>query len=83
MNTKAFICDLIDIWRINQCSDIDGGDLQELLADHGIIIEMAATEADCEEDWAREIDVVVGDPIWKDSPEWAAVKDMKEQTNDG
>lgn len=44
---------------------LDSGEVQDLLAEHGVLHEVPATEADCEQAWAREYGVEPGDPIFK------------------
>ena len=78
MNLEAFAVELTEKWR-PECMDVDGCDLQEMLAKHGIIIKRPATEADCQEEWAQEWGIEVGDPIFVDSPEFIEVKARAEK----
>lgn len=63
MDGNAFIAELVRKWREHDCSDIDGADFQDLLLKHGLCTERAATEEDCEEEWAQEWDYEPGDNI--------------------
>jgi hypothetical protein len=45
--------------------DIDGGELQELLIKHGLMVEAPATAEDCAMEWAQEWGICPGDTILK------------------
>ena len=62
-NAKAMIGWLLEELQRRDYMDIDGGDLQGALIKYGLLVEEAATEADCAEEWAQEYGVEVGDPV--------------------
>lgn len=64
----GFLGDLLLDYTEGNHMDIDGCGVQDLLADHGLTFECKATEADCEEDWAREWGYEPGDTMFKYGP---------------
>lgn len=74
MNINAFIAEFIGNYREGYCMDMDGEDIQDMLAKHGLIIERLATEEECAEAWGQDIDLEPGDTVYVDSPELAAIR---------
>lgn len=74
MNINAFISEFIGSYREHGCMDMDGGDIQDMLAKHGLIIERPATEEDCASEWGQDYGVELGDTVYVDSPELAAIR---------
>ena len=73
MDIKAFVR-----WIVSErCDslDIDGGDLQEKLIEHGLLIERPATQEDCETDAGLDYDMSPGDPWLESAPELKAFLD--------
>ena len=56
---------LFDWYREGDHMDLDGCDMGDLLAKHGLMYETKATEADCEEEWCQDFGCEVGDTIFK------------------
>ena len=69
MDKDAFLGELIGKWRERDCTDIDGGDMQDLLEKHGLIEITPATEEDCKEEWAQEYGIEPGDPVNRFHPD--------------
>ena len=72
MNLAGFVIEIVD--KSREWMDIDGGDLQEMLEKHGIIVRQPATETDCEEEWAQEYGIEPGDTILRDAPELTSLR---------
>ena len=61
--------------------DLDGGDLQDKLVEHGLLQGRPATAEDCAEDWAQEYDV--GDPIFVRTPLGNRARSAASEAEDG
>ena len=77
MDKDGFVVALVKLVRDHPGMDIDGATIQELFVIYGLASEGPATEADCEEDWAKEWDIEPGDPIQTYHPDLMAL--MKER----
>jgi len=71
MNIPEFIR-----WLVTERADgvgIDGGDLQEQMIEHGLLIERPATEDDCKTDVGLDYGLRPGDTWIETSPDLVAM----------
>ncbi len=65
---KAFLGDFLLDYSEGDHLDIDGAAIQDLLLEHGLMYKCVATEADCDEEWAKDWDYEPGDEMMKYGP---------------
>lgn len=61
MDKDGFLRALLSSYYEHDCQDIDGGDIHELLIDHGLTAEKPISTAQAKEDWALLAGLKPGD----------------------
>lgn len=70
---EGFCAKLFAHWRDHDWLDIDSVDMETLMKEFGLLYDAPATAEDCEQEWAQEYDIGVGDMINKATPTFAVV----------